>query len=363
VTRLVFILGTRPETIKLAPVIAAARQQDRFDCCVIATGQHRELLDRALELFGIEPDQDLELMAPDQQLAELTSRLVAQLTPRLAQIAPDWVVVQGDTTTAFAGALAAAYTQIPLAHVEAGLRTGDPRQPFPEEINRRLISQLAACHFAPTAGARDNLLRHGIDPDTVHLTGNTVIDALQWVLQHHPPAAADPTAPLLLVTAHRRENRGARIEAVADAVGTLVAAYPALQVVFSLHPHPQARGPIERRLGQSSRVTLLDAPDYATFVGLMARCKLILTDSGGIQEEAPALGKPVLLLRNTTERPEGVELGAVEIVGLDPTRIVAATRRLLDDQAAYAKMAQVRSIYGDGQAAARICDLLGRESF
>ena len=366
--------GTRPEAIKMAPVIAALRARaPRIRTRVAVTAQHREMLDQVLLLYGIVPDHDLDIMRPRQTLTQITTRALDRLGRLLDERLPDLVLVQGDTTTTFAAALAAFYRRIPVGHVEAGLRTYDKFHPFPEEINRRLTSHIADWHYAPTERARRALVREGVEPSRILVTGNTVIDAVLAVSKKPPagslvndwkpdpaggPSRSEgrqrPKRRLLLVTAHRRENFGAPLESICLALRDLVDRYPDVEVVYPVHLNPQVRGPVRALLGGHRRIRLVPPMAYHPVVELMARSTLILTDSGGIQEEAPSLGKPVLVLREVTERPEAAEAGTVEVVGTDRKRIVAAARRLLDDPRAYRRMARRLNPYGDGRAAARI---------
>jgi UDP-N-acetylglucosamine 2-epimerase (non-hydrolysing) len=357
---LLFVFGTRPEAIKLCPVIRAARPGG-VPVRVCVTAQHRAMLDQVLACFDVRPDHDLDLMQPGQTLAALTARALDRLDPVIAAENPSMVVVQGDTTTTMAAALAAFYRHIPVAHVEAGLRTGDIRQPFPEEWNRVATARLAAIHFAPTEGARLNLLAEGVAADCIHVTGNTGIDAvLQTVGALDAGALPRPEWPwldcarrLILVTAHRRESFGPGIAGICDALADL-SRRPDVQIVFPVHRNPNVLDVVSARLGAIPNVVLLDPVEYPAFVDLMRRSHLILTDSGGIQEEAPSLGKPVLVLRDVTERPEAVEAGTVRLVGPHRERIVAAATTLLDDAAEYARMSAVHNPYGDGHASTRI---------
>jgi UDP-N-acetylglucosamine 2-epimerase (non-hydrolysing) len=360
------IFGTRPEAIKLAPVIAALRgRPDVFETRVAVTAQHREMLDQVLECFGVEPDYDLDIMEHGQSLSDITSRVLCGVEPLLANERPDIVLVQGDTTTVFAAALAAFYQQIPVGHVEAGLRTDDKYNPFPEEINRRLASVLADLHFAPTPAARDRLLAEGVAAGRVFVTGNTVIDALLWVLQMPFQFKGDELGwlqgyggRLVLVTAHRRENLGEPLRRICKALRALPEAFDDVAVVYALHRNPAVREVAREVLGGAPRVRLVEPPEYVTFVNLMKRATLVITDSGGLQEEAPSLGVPVLVVRETTERPEGVEAGCTRLVGTQTETIVAEASRLLRDPEAYQAMARVANPYGDGKAAGRICDAL-----
>ncbi len=359
--RLLAIFGTRPEAIKMAPVVARLAAAPEIDSRVCVTAQHRQMLDQVLTLFDIHPDFDLDLMRPDQPLPDLTAAVLTGLDPVLRDVRPDWVLIQGDTTTAMAAALLAYYHRARLAHIEAGLRTLDRWQPFPEEINRRLIGCLADLHFAATERARQNLLREGVPPQSVLVTGNPVIDALLSVADrpfdwHSSPLAALPEGRrILLVTAHRRENFGPPLERIFAALRQIAGMYAQdVCLVYPVHLNPNVRQPAHRLLGDLPNVLLTDPLDYLPMVHLMKRAYLVLTDSGGLQEEAPALGKPVLVLREVTERPEAIEAGTARLVGTDPERIVAETRRLLDDPAAYQSMARAVNPFGDGHAAERI---------
>ncbi|MGE0451183.1 MAG: non-hydrolyzing UDP-N-acetylglucosamine 2-epimerase [Vicinamibacterales bacterium] len=358
------VLGTRPEAIKLAPVIRElARRAECASVRVCVTAQHREMLDQMLEGFEIRPDYDLDLMRDGQSLAGVSSAVLAALDPVIDGERPDWVLVQGDTTTAMVASLAAFYRRVRLGHVEAGLRTHDRQAPFPEEINRRIADLVADRHFAPTERARENLLREGVVPASIVVTGNTVVDALRWTSGRPVPDSidrlVDPSRRLVLVTAHRRESFGAPIEEICHAVRELSARYPGdLQIVYPVHRNPQIAGPVDRLLAGVPGVELVAPVDYLALVHLMKRAHVILTDSGGIQEEAPYLGVPVLVLRDATERPEAVECGAARLVGTTRARIVEETARLLDDPAARAAMAAPASPFGDGHAAERIVDAL-----
>lgn len=359
------VFGTRPEAVKMAPVVAALRECSEFMPVVVVTAQHREMLDQVLRLFYITPDRDLDIMLPEQSLFDITTRAMSRLGPVLEEYRPAMVLVQGDASSTMLGALAAFYHRIPVGHVEAGLRTHDRYRPFPEEMNRRLTSVLADLHFAPTAQARANLLREGVPPQQILVTGNTVIDALRAIVRR-PEIRLPPGLPpmdgrrMLLVTTHRRENWGEPLREIYMALRDLLERYPDVLVVFSVHRNPQVRRAAEEILGGHPRAHLLEPPDYGPFVRLQSAAYLILTDSGGVQEEAPALGTPVLVLREVTERPEGIEAGSVELVGTDRRRIVDRASRLLDDPGARATMAGVRSPYGDGQAAGRIVAALRR---
>lgn len=361
--RILVAVGTRPEAIKMAPIILALKEQDWVEVKVLATAQHRQMLDQVLDAFGIVADIDLNVMRPNQTLPALTARLITELDAVLEVEQPDVVLVQGDTTTVLAVALASFYRRIPVGHVEAGLRTGDMQNPFPEEMNRVLAGNLSRWHFAPTASSRDNLLREGFSADQVHVTGNTVIDALMRVVELKPELGIelDPSKRLILMTAHRRENFGAPFAEICRAVRKLVERRTDIQVLYPVHPNPNVADVARETLGGHPRIVLCDPFDYMPFVAAMMRAELILTDSGGVQEEAPALGKPVLVLRNETERPEAVDEGVVKLIGPHYEAIVRETERLLDDPAAYREMARGVSPYGDGHAAGRVVEILERD--
>ncbi len=362
--RVLIVFGTRPEAIKLYPLVQRLRDDPAVDLRVCVTAQHRQMLDQVLEIAGIVPDHDLDIMLPNQSLDELTARLLREIGRVLDEEKPDRVVVQGDTATAMVGALAAYYRKIPVSHVEAGLRSGNIHHPWPEEVNRKIIGTIADQHFAPTDTARDALLIENVPADRVHVTGNTVIDALHATLasiEQNPSLAAqiEPIlAPfagkrIIAVTTHRRENFGSGLEGMARAVRR-IAARPDVAVIFPVHPNPNVRAPMQAVLGGMANVAMIDPLDYPNFVALLARCHLVLTDSGGVQEEAPALAKPVLVMRETTERPEGVVAGTARLVGSDEETIVAATLELLDDPEAYAAMARAHNPFGDGKSSDRI---------
>lgn len=358
--RVMAIYGTRPEAIKLAPVIRAVGESDRLCCVVTLTGQHRAMVDQVNSMFKIRPDYDLNVIKPGQSLHELTAQILKRLRPALQQNRPDAVIVQGDTTSAFAGALAAFYEHVPVVHVEAGLRTGNLDSPFPEEANRRLTGQIATLHLAPTPVSQQNLLREGIAARSVTVTGNTVIDSLLWVVQQHVPygdpalEAIDCTdAPVLLVTSHRRESWGTRMRGVANAVSRLAQAHTDLIVVLPLHPNPLVRDALLPALRGLDNVLLVEPMAYGAFARLLQRSTIVLTDSGGVQEEAPSLGKPVLVMRDTTERPEAVTAGTARLVGTDPDRVYGEVDRLLSSPRAYDQMANAVNPYGDGRAAQR----------
>jgi UDP-N-acetylglucosamine 2-epimerase (non-hydrolysing) len=357
--RILVVYGTRPEVIKMAPVIAALRARpERFAVEVCATAQHRELLDQAQAIFGLAPDHDLDLMQPDQELNELTVRVVAALDRLLAARCPDWLLVQGDTTSAMASALAAFHRRLRIGHVEAGLRTGDLRRPFPEEANRRLIDQVADLLFAPTPGAAAALAAGGADRSRLLVTGNTVVDALVGIAAGLGPEAA---ADEVLVTVHRRESFGEPLAQILAAIADLAAAFPALRWVYPVHPNPNVSGPARRRLAGVANVELVAPLAYPELVRHLRRARLALTDSGGIQEEAPTFGTPVLVLRETTERPEGVAAGVARLVGVDREAIFAEASRVLSDPREHARMSQVANPYGDGRAAERIVAALAGE--
>ncbi len=364
--KILFIFGTRPEAIKLCPVIERLkREPNRFDVRVCVTAQHRELLDQVLAVFGILPDYDLNTMRPAQTLIQSTAHMLEALEKVLQDAAPDMVLVQGDTMSTLSGAMAAFYAGIPIAHVEAGLRTGDMRQPFPEEMNRVLVSRLATLHFAATRGAAANLRAEGAPEHAISITGNTGIDAVLQVKHHlesgvlHARAWPKmyPSRKLILVTAHRRESFGAGFERICTALRRL-AARNDVQLIYPLHPNPNVSDPVRQFLGSHANILLVDPLDYVSFVDLMRRAYLILTDSGGIQEEAPSLGKPVLVLREKTERPEAVEAGTSILVGRDVERIVAAASLLLDNKAEYARHSRIHNPYGDGSASEQIAAVI-----
>jgi UDP-N-acetylglucosamine 2-epimerase (non-hydrolysing) len=364
--KILLIFGTRPEAIKLCPVIRSLREHPaRFDVRVCVTAQHREMLDQVLAAFHVQPDHDLDLMLPGQTLFQSTSRILAGLENVLKTERPSLAIVQGDTTTTFCGALAAFYSHIPVAHVEAGLRTGDLRQPFPEEMNRVLASHLTALHFAATEWAAENLRREGVDPGSIHVTGQTGIDAVVYVrdelergnLQGLDGPPPDPARKLIVVTAHRRESFGGGFERICRALAEL-ANRPDVELVYPVHPNPNVQDPVQRHLASHPHVRLIEPLSYVPFVDLMRRAYLLITDSGGIQEEGPSLGKPILVLREKTERPEAVDAGTVKLVGTDQAAIVREATRLIEDRSAYDAMARVHNPYGDGHASPRIADLI-----
>lgn len=367
--KIMVVFGTRPEAIKMAPVILALRAAAAFQVSVCVTAQHRQMLDQVLDLFGIQPEFDLGLMRPGQDLTDTTVGALTGLREIFSAEKPQKVIVHGDTTTTMATALAAYYQRIAVAHVEAGLRTGDLYAPWPEEANRRIAGVITSLHFAPTEKARANLLAESVPAARIHVTGNTVIDALHYAVRQlesdsHLQARVarqfaflDSGLKTILVTGHRRENFGAGFEAICAALASL-AQRPDVQIVYPVHLNPNVQEPVRRLLSSNPRIHLIEPLDYLPFVYLMTRSHLILTDSGGVQEEAPSLGKPVLVMRETTERPEAVTAGTVKLVGADRARITAEANRLLDDANAYNAMARALNPYGDGKAAQRIVDVL-----
>jgi UDP-N-acetylglucosamine 2-epimerase (non-hydrolysing) len=360
------IFGTRPEAIKMAPVVKELQKHpDQIQSLVCVTAQHRQMLDQVLDLFKITPDYDLDLMREGQTLSGLTSRVFPALDPVLIKEQPDWVLVQGDTTTVMAASLAAYYHRVRVGHVEAGLRTGDKWQPFPEEINRRIAGVVADLHFAPTDWAKGNLLAEGVDPETVHVTGNTVIDALLMAaempfdLESSPLASIPWEKKIILVTAHRRENFGRPLENICGALEEIARKYrDNVHLVYPVHPNPNVVNTVYPALEDVPNISLLEPLDYLPMVQLMKRSYLVVTDSGGIQEEAPGLGKPVLVLRNKTERPEGIESGTVKLVRTDFIKISSEVSSLLDRKDLYDRMAHATNPYGDGRSAQRIVSLI-----
>lgn len=363
--RVLSVFGTRPEAVKMAPVVKALQETAGIESRVCVTAQHREMLDQVLAQFKIKPHHDLDLMRPDQSLSGLTAEILTHLEPVLSSEHPDWVLVQGDTTTVMTASLAAFYRGIKVGHVEAGLRTGDKRQPFPEEINRRITGVIADLHFAPTEFSRQNLLREGIHDECIKVTGNTVIDALQQISQFPPPAQVaewlnrwgilSGERRLILVTAHRRENFGKPIREICHGLRLLAEHYgDAIRILYPVHLNPNIQEPVYSLLKNIEQVVLTSPVDYLSLVHLMKASSIVLTDSGGIQEEATGLGKPTLVLREKTERPEGVEAGVLKLVGSDPQLILNEASRLLDDEKAYVAMAHAANPFGDGRAANRI---------
>lgn len=368
--KVLFVFGTRPEAIKLAPLVSLMQSSQQLKPVVCLTAQHREMLDQVVELFQLPVDHDLDIMQANQTLAGLTSRLIERLDRVIHDEKPAAVVVQGDTTSTFCGALAAFYNQVPVAHVEAGLRTGNLREPFPEEMNRVLVTRLARWHFAPTQKNADHLRKEQVPEAQLHITGNTVIDALLRVSAAIDVGDCSPAtrelvdglpSDYVLVTGHRRESFGAGFENICQALRRLAEANPGLDIIYPVHLNPNVREPVNRLLGQLPNVRLIEPAAYEPFVALMQHARFIITDSGGVQEEAPSLGKPVLVMRNTTERTEAVGLG-VELVGTESDRIYAAAQALIDDQALYQRMAQAQNPYGDGHACERILKILEAEA-
>lgn len=360
------VFGTRPEAVKMCPVVLELqRYPEKLDVVVAVTGQHREMLQQVLDVFGITPQYNLDIMRPKQTLTGITTRALEGLEGIIMQERPDIILAQGDTTTTFVASLAAFYNKVAVGHVEAGLRTDNKYDPFPEEMNRRLTTVMADLHFAPTSAAKQNLLAEGVPESKIHVTGNTVIDALLSVAESDMDDAGIPGLPtdmtgrrMILVTAHRRENWGEPMGRICAAIKLIVNAFPDTEVVFAVHKNPIVREVVFKELGEVDRIHLIEPPDYAPFVHLLKRSHLILTDSGGVQEEAPALGKPVLVMRKTTERPEGVEAGTAMLVGTDADEVFQAASRLLADQNAYNNMARAVNPYGDGGASARIREAL-----
>lgn len=364
------VFGTRPEAIKMAPLALQLAKDERFEAKVCVTAQHREMLDQVLSLFELKPDYDLNIMKPGQDLTDVTTAILQGLKTVLNDFKPDMVLVHGDTATTFAASLAAYYQQIPVGHVEAGLRTGNLYSPWPEEGNRKLTGAIAALHFAPTEASRQNLLREGIAESSIAITGNTVIDALLQViakLENDAPLKQqfqtqfdflDPNKKLILVTGHRRESFGGGFERICQALAQTAQKHPEVQIVYPVHLNPNVQEPVKRLLGQNSNIHLIEPQDYLPFVYLMNQAHIILTDSGGIQEEAPSLGKPVLVMRDTTERPEAVEAGTVKLVGTSVEKITQELNILLTDNEAYSSMSHAHNPYGDGKACERIRDAL-----
>lgn len=355
------VFGTRPEAIKMAPVVLELQKHaDRIQTIVAVTAQHRQMLDQVLDLFQITPDYDLDIMSQGQTLYDITTKSLMGLKDVLAKEKPDLVLIHGDTTTTFAGALASYYQQVPVGHVEAGLRTGDIYSPFPEEMNRKLTGAIAAIHFAPTATAKANLLKENVNPSHIYVTGNTVIDALMTTVAGDYDFGDDlkdvdfHNHRVILLTTHRRENLGEPMRHIYKALRRIIEEIPDTEIVFPVHRNPLVRKVVEEELAGVDRIHLIDPMEYEPFANLMSLSSLVLTDSGGIQEEAPSLGKPVLVLRNTTERPEAVEAGTVRLIGTDKDVVYAETKRLLTDQAAYDAMSNAVNPYGDGKASQRI---------
>lgn len=368
--KVMLVFGTRPEAIKMAPLALLLQQDARFDCRICVTGQHRQMLDQVLGIFQLAATYDLEIMRPNQDLSDITSAVLLGMRGIFQQFRPDMVLVHGDTATTFSASLAAYYHQIPIAHVEAGLRTHNLYSPWPEEANRRLTGALTALHFAPTPSSKANLLREGVLPKDIHVTGNTVIDALLQAVdrlkddqdlvrevQKKLPSLAEDRR-MLLVTGHRRESFGGGFERMCQALISIAAEFPDIDIVYPVHLNPQVQEPVKRLLGDTPNIHLIEPQEYLPFVYLMNRAHIVLTDSGGVQEEAPSLGKPVLVMRDTTERPEAVEAGTVKLVGTDAELIVSEVTRLLTDDEEYARMSYAHNPYGDGAASERICQAL-----
>ncbi|MEZ0470924.1 non-hydrolyzing UDP-N-acetylglucosamine 2-epimerase [Luteimonas salinilitoris] len=367
--KVMVVFGTRPEAIKMAPLVHALQAHPTLEPQVVVTAQHRQMLDQVLEIFGITPAADLDLMQPGQTLPDITARIIQKMTPVLAELQPDMVLVHGDTSTTLSTALAAFYARIPIGHVEAGLRTGNMQAPWPEEMNRRLTAPLTTVHFAPTHRSQDNLLREGIAAEAIHVTGNTVIDALLQMDQRLKSDGdlrasmqarfpfLDPDKRLLLVTGHRRENFGEGFERICKALAR-ISERGDLQVVYPVHLNPNVQTPVRKYLSGAGNVHLIEPQDYLPFVYLMQQSHVIVTDSGGVQEEAPALGKPVLVMRKTTERPEAVEAGTVRLVGTDIELICSEINALVDDGDAYSRMSKAHNPYGDGRASGRIAGII-----
>lgn len=366
-------MGTRPEAIKMAPVIKALEADPDLNPIVVSTGQHKEMLQQVVDLFDLHVDHDLEVMQPNQTLASLTARLMTRIDALFDDIQPDFALVQGDTTTVLVAALACFYRRIPIGHVEAGLRTGNIYSPFPEEANRKLATPLVTLHFPPTDFGKNNLLAEGIDANHITVTGNTVIDALHLeVARQKESALSDAirkelaaelgegwdTVPYVLITGHRRENFGGGFEQICDALVTLADKYPQYNFIYPVHLNPNVQSIVHEKLGGRKNIKLTGPKDYRRFVALMSASHIVLTDSGGVQEEAPGLGKPVLVMRDTTERPEGVDAGTVQLIGANRDNIVKHVSELIDDEDAYKKMSEAKNPYGDGHASARICEAI-----
>lgn len=364
--KILTIFGTRPEAIKMAPLALALQQVEEFDARVCVTAQHREMLDQVLNLFQIEPEYDLNIMKPGQTLSEITANILCNLEPVLKEFQPDCVLVHGDTSTTLSASLAAYYQQIPVGHVEAGLRTGNIYSPWPEEANRKITGALTKFHFAPTERSQQNLLNENVTPDNIHVTGNTVIDALLWVRDKISSDTAlqekfakelpyiDSDRKMILVTGHRRESFGQGFENICASLATIAKANPQVDIVYPVHLNPNVQEPVKRLLSDVSNIHLIEPLDYLPFVYMMMNANIILTDSGGIQEEAPSLGKPVLVMRETTERPEAVDAGTVKLVGTDRDAIIDEVTSLLNDSDAYETMSRAHNPYGDGKACERI---------
>ncbi|MDP4745033.1 MAG: UDP-N-acetylglucosamine 2-epimerase (non-hydrolyzing) [Porticoccaceae bacterium] len=368
--KILSVFGTRPEAIKMAPLVKALAADVRFECKVCVTGQHRDMLDQVLEIFEISPDYDLNIMTPGQSLSDVTAGVLLSLIPVLKEYRPDCVLVHGDTATTFATSLAAYYEKIPVGHVEAGLRTGNIYSPWPEEANRKLTSAIASYHFSPTETSKINLLNESVNPNCIITTGNTVIDALFWVkdkLSKDKKLSArlgekfsylDFNSKIILITGHRRESFGDGFERICEALQEIAIKHPEAQIIYPVHLNPSVQGPVKRLLANVANIFLIEPQDYLSFTYLMGKASLILTDSGGIQEEAPSLGKPVLVMRDTTERPEALEAGTVKLVGTNVKLIVDSVTLLLTSEEEYRKMSVSHNPYGDGFASRRILDFL-----
>ena len=371
--KILIVFGTRPEAIKMAPLVKTLSIDDRFESMVCVTAQHREMLDQVLDLFEIKPDFDLNIMSSGQSLTDITSKILMGMTEILERFKPDLVLVHGDTATTFAASLAAYYQRIRVGHVEAGLRTGDIYSPWPEEANRKLTSSITKFHFSPTAASRTNLIKEGIPDSHIYVTGNTVIDSLFMVRQKLDEDKSmrdslssefkflDSGKKLILVTGHRRESFGEGFGRICNAIRIIAARFPDVEILYPVHLNPNVREPVNRLLGEVNNIFLIDPQEYLSFVYLMNRAYIILTDSGGVQEEAPSLGKPVLVMRDTTERPEAVNAGTVRLVGTDEALIVSQITSLLSDEEEYARMSMAHNPYGDGHACKRIVDILARD--
>jgi len=373
--KIAIFMGTRPEGIKMAPVVKAIDNTDGLESIVVSTGQHKEMLQQVVDLFDIKVDHDLEVMQPNQTLPSLTARLITRIDALLEETQPDMALVQGDTTTVFTAALCCFYRGIPVGHVEAGLRTGNMRSPFPEEANRKLACPLVSLHFPPTENSKANLRKELVDERTLHVTGNTVIDALhleiarQESCENQAPLKTKlieaigedfTQKPYVLVTGHRRENFGGGFDEICTALSTLAKAHPDYLFIYPVHLNPKVQKPVYDTLGQFDNIKLIPPQPYSEFVMLINNSRIVLTDSGGVQEEAPSLGKPVLVMRDTTERPEGVDAGTVKLVGANADNIISSVNELITDSAAYEQMAQAKNPYGDGKAAQRIADAVSQ---
>jgi UDP-N-acetylglucosamine 2-epimerase len=379
--RIAVVAGTRPEAIKMAPVYFALQKSEKQEPVFLSTAQHRQMLDQAVGVFGISPEFDLNLMQHGQTLPELTGRVINAVTGFIEEEKPDAILVQGDTTTVLASAIAAFYANVPIGHVEAGLRTGNMKSPFPEEMNRKLTTPLARWNFCPTEASKQNLIQEGVPENDIEVTGNTVIDSLLWMKEHLLSSLVDSTdvaqkcgipelfrdkfmdeqakdGRFILVTGHRRESFGSGFENICRAIAQLTEKYPDVGVLYPVHLNPRVQEPVNRILGNNPNVTLIEPVGYSEFIWLMDRCFFVLSDSGGVQEEAPSLGKPVLVMRETTERPEGVDAGTCTLVGTDPVKILTEAKLLLEDQSEYMRRSQLKNPYGDGQASKRIVEIL-----